>query len=383
MNLNTFIHQLSVLAEDILSSRDAGTLYEQWRAGEEAGRQAEEFGRTHPERPASPEGGVLSALSRIRMAPERVKGFSELISEVHNHGLCRRCGGCVTFCSSMNYGAIAMKDGSPPVFSEKGNCIECGLCFSVCPENREGMEEVKQMVSWAAPFGRVLGSGVARMQDQGMRLQTSNGGALAGMLLHLHDSGHIDGVLTAAPSVTSSHEFTMVLTREAILSSAGAFVEPALGLACPNGSSAPAENTAWTKPQARFAFVGTPCQILALRKMESLGIMPAEKMVYKFGMFCSGRDLSCSFCSDYSAEYADLSFGSFDTRNGWSTLIARTSLGQAVLAGAGKSMLEVKRNGASSAALQNVWEQARRKKKAAIETRSRSLVMELQQFNRP
>lgn len=34
-----------------------------------------------------------------------MKTFFNLIQEVQKPGLCHRCGGCVTFCTTINYGA--------------------------------------------------------------------------------------------------------------------------------------------------------------------------------------------------------------------------------------------------------------------------------------
>ena len=40
---------------------------------------------------------------------------------------------------------------------------------------------------------------------------------------------------------------------------------------------------------------------------------------------------ACQYCDDYSAEYADLSFGGIGAPDGWTTVIARTSLGSSIL----------------------------------------------------
>lgn len=41
---------------------------------------------------------------------------------------------------------------------------------------------------------------------------------------------------------------------------------------------------------------------------------------------------ACQYCSDYSAEFADISFGGIGALEGWTTVITRTLLGRAVLA---------------------------------------------------
>ena len=39
----------------------------------------------------------------------------------------------------------------------------------------------------------------------------------------------------------------------------------------------------------RVAFVGTPCQINTLRRMEVLGIVPSDSIRYYLGLFCTGN----------------------------------------------------------------------------------------------
>jgi coenzyme F420 hydrogenase subunit beta len=134
----------------------------------------------------------------------------------------------------------------------------------------------------------------------------------------------------------------------------------------------------------RVALVGTPCQIKSLRKMQVLNLIPSDVIKFCFGLFCSGnytlgpdeqqhladvagiswadvrqftikdkliitlnsgkkksvplqviesmKRYACQYCSDYSAEFADISFGGIGARDGWTTVITRTPLGRAILA---------------------------------------------------
>ena len=63
------------------------------------------------------------------------KTFQDLITEVHDKGICQECGGCVSFCSSAEYDIIGLKDPySPPVYINKDQCLECGICYHICPQ---------------------------------------------------------------------------------------------------------------------------------------------------------------------------------------------------------------------------------------------------------
>jgi coenzyme F420 hydrogenase subunit beta len=125
--------------------------------------------------------------------------------------------------------------------------------------------------------------------------------------------------------------------------------------------------------------------------MQTLGVVPSDAVQFCLGLFCSGnftfgdeqrrqlaevgrfgwaevrkinikenllvhlksgdvrtvpldslefmRRHACRYCPDYSAEFADVSFGGIGAEEGWTTVITRTPLGRAALAdaaGAGK-----------------------------------------------
>ena len=143
----------------------------------------------------------------------------------------------------------------------------------------------------------------------------------------------------------------------------------------------------------RIALVGTPCQIKAFRKIETLGIVPSDAIKYCLGLFCSGNFIigggerkrlaeqygfgwedvkkinikeelmihlnngeikfipldeidfmkryACRYCSDYSAEYADISFGGIGAEEGWTTVVIRSNIGRAIFADARGQTLEV------------------------------------------
>ncbi|MBU2628483.1 MAG: Coenzyme F420 hydrogenase/dehydrogenase, beta subunit C-terminal domain, partial [Proteobacteria bacterium] len=53
--------------------------------------------------------------------------------------------------------------------------------------------------------------------------------------------------------------------------------------------------------------------------------------------------LACDFCDDFSAGYADISFGGTGAPSGWTTAITRTQIGKAVFNDALKNKLETYR----------------------------------------
>jgi coenzyme F420 hydrogenase subunit beta len=327
-----------------------------------------------------------------------MKTFFNLIQEVQKPGLCHHCGGCVTFCTAINYGALELGEDGRPRYKDIEKCIECGLCYSICPEIGELDEETKRRVAWSGPMGRILETAIARAASPEVRARATDGGVVTSLLLHLFDLGRIDGAVVSRPVGTFRRQPWLATSREEILEAAGFHFDTSAGM------SLFSEVYSTYSPSIveledinrrhlnRVAFVGTPCQINSLRRMEVLGIVPAGAIKFHLGLFCTGnfhfgpeqrkrleeigafkweevrkvnvkeellihlhhnevrripldrldfmKRFACRYCDDYSAEFADLSFGGIGAPEGWTTVMARSPLGRAVLADARGTVLE-------------------------------------------
>ena len=107
-----------------------------------------------------------------------MKTFSNLIDDVQKPGLCHRCGGCVTFCTAVNYGALELDSEGKPRYADEAKCIECGLCHSICPEIDELDEETRKSSGWTPPIGRVIETSIARAVDPKIRKKATDGGVV-------------------------------------------------------------------------------------------------------------------------------------------------------------------------------------------------------------
>jgi len=316
-----------------------------------------------------------------------MKTFSDLIKEVQDTGLCHHCGGCVSFCTAINFGALRQDADGKPCYDDIEKCIECSICYMICPEINELDEETRKRLKWIPPMGRVLETTVARAGSKKVRMHATDGGVVTALLLHLFDSGRIDGAIVARPTGLFKREPWLATSREEILDAAGFFFDSS------HGMSRYSEQYSTYSPSVqmlgqmtkrgtrRVALVGTPCQIKTIRKMETLGIVPTDAISYILGLFCSGnfmfkeaqrkeleklgnfvwddvrkinikdnlyihlekggtcqipldqlgfmRRYACQYCDDYSSELADISFGGIAAREGWTTVISRTLLGRA------------------------------------------------------
>ena len=361
-----------------------------------------------------------------------MKTFFDLIQEVQKPGLCHRCGACVTFCTAVNYGALELDEDGKPRYGDIEKCIECGLCHAICPEIDELEEETKRRAAWSEPMGRIIETTVARASDETVRGKATDGGVVTALLLHLFDRGRIDGAIVARQVETFHREPFLATTREDIIEAAGFFFDTSHGMKefsdmYMTYSSIEEFDPVIKKGLRRVALVGTPCQIKSVRRMQALGVVPSDSIQFCLGLFCSGnfvfgekerrhlaevggfdwhevaklnikehlmvhlnsgqvktvdleelesiRRHACRFCPDYSAEYADVSFGGIGAKEGWTTVITRTPLGRAAMADAKTSdALEQYRYQDdptfASAALSKVQEWSARKKMRAEQCRA-------------
>jgi coenzyme F420 hydrogenase subunit beta len=352
--------------------------------------------------------------------------FFNLIQEVQKPGLCHRCGGCVTFCTAVNFGALDLDPDGKPRYGDIEKCIECGLCYCICPEVDEIEDETRRKAAWSAPNGRIIETSVARAKDPGIRSKATDGGLVTALLAHLFDSGRIDGAIVTKPEGSFRRRPCLATTRAEITNAAGFYFDTSHGMTHMSEkyvtySSIEEFAPMMKKGLRRVALVGTSCQIKAYRRMEVLGIVPSDSIAYCLGLFCAGNftfekqqreklaldhdfnwedvkkinikeefmvhltdgcvrsipldDLdfmkryACKYCGDYSAEFSDISFGGIGAEEGWTTLITRTPLGRAVYADARGVAVEEfssehKPNFASDA-LSAIRSAATKKKKAA------------------
>lgn len=362
-----------------------------------------------------------------------MKTFLNLIEEVQDPGLCHHCGGCVTFCTAINYGALELGEDGMPRFADKDKCIECGLCYMICPEINELEEETRKAVDWNPPVGKVIATTMVRANDPIIRQKATDGGAVTGLLLNLFDRGHIDGAIVTRQTDPFHHEPVLAVSREEIIEAAGFHFDTSHGLkhfSHEYSSFSPSMQQlrpVIQKGLRRIAMVGTPCQIKAFRKIETLGIVPADSIKYSLGLFCSGnftigrgerkrlaeqyqfrwedvkkinikeelmihlnseeikfiplneldfmQRYACRYCSDYSAEYADISFGGIGAEEGWTTVVIRSNLGRAIFADARGKTLDVfdhkEKPGFATRAQDKIKMASERKRKMAKDNRDK------------
>lgn len=314
--------------------------------------------------------------------------FDHLLKEVVERGLCNRCGGCVSFCSADRIGALEMSKDGLPRYANREQCLECGICYLVCPQTHHLKEEVREKFGWSEPIGLCQDVLSARATDPEVQKAATDGGVVTGLLLFMLESGMIDGAIVSERTGLFDRRAVVATSRERLLSAAGSHWAETSHLAHVGAeystyvSVIPTIRELAPKSVIRLAVVGTPCQIEAIRKMQVLRILPADVVTFTVGLFCmqsfalnelmekefarkhqvnindvtrmnikedfmlrlkSGITLhipleevesiarpACLACTDFANEYADISVGGLGSPDGFTTTLLRTIGGKRV-----------------------------------------------------
>jgi len=296
-------------------------------------------------------------------------------------GLCAKCGACVSFCP---FGVLELGPRGPEL---KGKCVGCGICYNVCPRFKPDLEALERYAFGRArksdeEFGVLRSIALARSKDEEVLAVCQDGGVVTTLVKHLLESGQarlavLSGVSEEVPWLP---EARIVLSGQEALECAGSRYTYDTGMMSKLGVAAFLALLEGT----RAAFVGLPCQVQAVRKIQ---VLPVEELGWRdaigpiIGLFCTetfdyeglmaflrekiglvpeevvkmnikkGRlyfypkegepkgvkikELEalaregCKACTDFSAELADISVGSLGLE-GWNVVIIRSELGEEV-----------------------------------------------------
>jgi coenzyme F420 hydrogenase subunit beta len=309
-------------------------------------------------------------------------GFEEsLATHVVDSGRCLGCGACILVCP---FNCLEYKEEKPSLVKE---CPACGICARICPQYEGDEYEIESLVfgrkrKVEEEFGIYQRLVVARANDERIRQVCQDGGAVTALLFFALEKGLIDCAVVAEvnPEEPFSPRPELAFTVEEILKSAGTkyfYLPNVLAL-----------NGVIKQKKSNVAFVGTPCQVRAIRKMQMAGLKKyCNPLKFLIGLMCSecftyeglmvkhiheklgvnlgdmrkinikGKMLvstasevraiplsdikqyarkSCSFCHDFSSELADISAGGLGL-DGWTFIVVRTDKGDELFSSAEKA----------------------------------------------
>jgi coenzyme F420 hydrogenase subunit beta len=200
--------------------------------------------------------------------------FKEMMNEVVAFGSCCECGTCVLVCP---HNVIDYVDGKPKQVAKQSAAFDycgmsegigCDVCAQVCP--RLGIREfdMREQVHPAGPgvyegvFGRYRRIVAARCTDPEILARCQDGGVVTAFLAHGLREGLFDGAVVAAaddamPAAPKPRVVTTV--AEAIASARSWYTYSPNDLALEQAEK---------QGLGKVCFVGVPCQVTPVRKIQ-------------------------------------------------------------------------------------------------------------------
>lgn len=315
------------------------------------------------------------------------KTFNDLNKDIIKTELCVSCGTCEALCP---VNVILLKGSIPNLI---GKCIECGICYANCPvaEFNENDMELKIFGRTRKPEENLIGvyqkAYSARATLDKIHEKAQDGGVVSALLIQfLNDGG--DGVI-----VSGLDENEIWLPKPVIAKNSEEIIQAAGTKYTPSPTMVAVKKAVKEEDLRKIAVVGTTCQMRGI-SLTTNGPLRNKKFAdsvdLKIGLFCmetfrydsfmkylkeknidpskvtkfeikKGRFFAwagdesllktklsevkslvrptCSHCSDFASEFADISVGNVGSSPGYSTVIVRTDKGKAILESSIKSGL--------------------------------------------
>lgn len=229
--------------------------------------------------------GLLIKSESTFLGMINVSVIKSTINKVVKSNLCSGCGTCAAFCPKE---AISMKiDESKGVYIariEEEKCIQCHLCFAVCPGHGTDYNRLNIEIFGKIPenvlIGNYLNCYSGYSTDNSIRYNSSSGGLITQTLIFALEEGIIDGAIVTRMNKDNplEPEPFIAKTKEEILEASGSKY-------CPVPLNLALEKV--LKTEGRFAIVGLPCHIDGLRKAEKINRKITKRIVLRLGIFCN------------------------------------------------------------------------------------------------
>lgn len=204
---------------------------------------------------------------------------SATLDRVARGHLCAGCGLCASLGgSSVTMTTVAPGFARPVQHDRLSNAQEAAIAVT-CPaisidENTEAPNDDPLWGPW-----HFTGTGYAT--DQALRHQASSGGVLSAVLTHALAAGVVDRVIETGMNPTAPLGNTTIIARDAatIFAAAGSRY----------ASSSPLRDIdRMLDEPGKFAFVGKPCDVSALRALARIDPRVDAKIPLMLAFFCAG-----------------------------------------------------------------------------------------------
>jgi coenzyme F420 hydrogenase subunit beta len=307
--------------------------------------------------------------------------YNNLEKRIINPGFCTLCGACEAACP------VSALHIQGEKVNRLHDCSEdldlCPICYEICPHSEALLLRSLSFVADAPVKNEALGYYrkivLAQAVDPKLREQSHGGAVVTSLLKYGIENKIFDSAIVSQtePENPAKPKPAVALVPDDILSAIGSKFFPS--------SVAKAYGRAvYGHGKTAIAFVGVPCHVLALRKMEAWQHKIIDHLRITIGLFCFGTFSlsplleyikekykikpseikrlrvssnfevhtekgvtqipmheiekhilpSCRACTDFASELADISVGGAYPLPDWSTVIIRTKVGEDFFYGA-------------------------------------------------
>ncbi len=205
------------------------------------------------------------------------------ISKVLSNNLCVGCGTCVGFCPNSALEMVKNRQTYLPIISAE-KCVNCGLCLQICPSYTVDFKSLNLMLFGKEPdnilSGNFLKSYFGFSTDMTIRFNSSSGGLVSQLLINALDQGVINAAIVTKMNIDKPLEpqpFVAHSKDEIINSSKSKYCPVPLNVML---------KTIIGEKNGKFAVVGLPCHIQAIRKAEKINPDLKNKIVLHIGLAC-------------------------------------------------------------------------------------------------
>ncbi len=207
--------------------------------------------------------------------------FRELQDQVIHPGLCTHCGTC----AGLSEKTIHMKDmgaGPIPVCDNEASVSLPENVLEFCPGKGLNIPSLNEFVFEKLPsnwlIGNVLQFFIGYSGHPKIRRHGASGGVITEILIYLLENRLVDGVVAVKQGSPKPWQAEPVIarTREEILAcSQSVYVHVPVNTILHEIKSF----------SGTLAYVGLPDQVMSIRKLQQLGITPADKIKYILGPY--------------------------------------------------------------------------------------------------
>jgi coenzyme F420 hydrogenase subunit beta len=311
----------------------------------------------------------------VELKSSSLIAYNVLEKKIINSGFCTLCGACEAACP---VSALHVEGEKVRRLHDCSKDLDlCPICYEICPHSEALLLRSLKFVLDAPMRNEALGYYrkivLAQATDPKLREKSHGGAVVTSLLTYGIEKKVFDSAIVSQAELENpaKPKPAVAVVPDDILSAVGSKFFPS-AVAQAYGSAV------YGYGKTKIAFVGVPCHVLALRKMEAWQHKISDNLKIAIGLFCFGtfslspmlehitstykikssdikqmrlsskfvvqteREViriplseieghilpSCRTCTDFTAELADISVGGAYPLKGWSTVIVRTKAGE-------------------------------------------------------